>query len=1048
VTYVDARMNVWEALAGRAPGEPVGPADPGLWGAVVDRLNPARARPVLRAGIEAVELTSVRGAPYVMLRSPDDGSHACYLRLTPEEWQLALMMDGSYTVARLVAEFARIAGRLAPDQVRRVVADLAGNRMLDELPVDAFRPLLKIVPRPLPARLGRGLLAVARGRRVLVADIDRLITALYRGGLRVLFTRAAAIVLAVVAVAGLGVFVVNWWQGSESVFLTNGSYLLGAVVLLLLNVLALACHELGHALATKHAGREVPAAGFLVYFGIPSVFVDTTDVWMAGRRARMLVTAAGPATGLVLAGTAQLVGLAVPGLAPLAFKLAFAWYLNVLFNLNPFLALDGYYLLMDWVEIPNLRARGLSWVSSRLRGRPPRWGTLDREGRIIALYGVLAVLWLAIAANLAYRVWSDRVSGLATGLWHGGAGGKLLLLAVVLGLCAPLVYLLVGWLARRRRIARARRLEREREADLPRRLAALRGSDLGGLPEPMLAGLAARARWVHPRTGQQMVTAGGSQNAIYVVVDGAMQARRPGDPGGTIRHHVGPGGVVGLANALTGRSTTLNWHTAGTTLLAVPTATVATVIGPLPGPPPVDRAEAEALFADTPALSALAGDERLALIASAHPVDLEPGAPVTLPGPTHAVVVESGVIAMPDGTELRRGTLVGPVGDGSPGMVAQARTPVRLWVVPDAADLPPLVGAGARTPLTGPATAERTAPRSGVHPGGLYPPLAVPPGPPDGSEDPNVDRRFERRMWWLVLLLLLLAVLLTAVNFAPGPAWAEMPTNRVLLVAERGILTAEIDGQPVRLADGDRRYVGEGTRITVRQNSAGELTFQGGSAAVLCAGSTTEVGRLWTEAGRTRVPHGRLSVEEGRVLADTTSPSRAFRSLNLVLDRSLGAVTNDGPAWYAADPAAVTVATGRVSVDGAPVAPTNGALSCGDGIAVEPPAAGPSESPSEVPPSEELPSDLPSESSPPPTTEAPPPVIRPPGGEPADPPRTTGTPSRTPPPRPTTTRPPPPVDPSDDESPPIDPSDDGSPPVDPSGEQSPPSQPGSPPVIG
>ena len=141
-------------------------------------------------------------------------------------------------------------------------------------------------------------------------------------------------------------------------------------------------------------------------------------------------------------------------------------------------------------------------------------------------------------------------------------------------------------------------------------------SDLGGLPEPALAGLAARARWLHPPTGQQIVVAGGSQSAVFVVVDGALQARAPGDPGGTIRHHVGPGGVVGLANALTGRATALNWHTAGTTLLSVPTATVATVVGPLPGPPPNDRAEAEALFADTPALAALAGDERLALVAA------------------------------------------------------------------------------------------------------------------------------------------------------------------------------------------------------------------------------------------------------------------------------------------------------------------------------------------------------------------------------------------------------------------------------------------------
>src|SRR5687767_4448439 len=76
------------------------------------------------------------------------------------------------------------------------------------------------------------------------------------------------------------------------------------------------------------------------------------------------------------------------------FKLAFAWYLNALFNLNPFLALDGYYLLMDWLEVPNLRARGLAWVGARLRRRPPRFGQLDREGRLVALYGMLAVIWL------------------------------------------------------------------------------------------------------------------------------------------------------------------------------------------------------------------------------------------------------------------------------------------------------------------------------------------------------------------------------------------------------------------------------------------------------------------------------------------------------------------------------------------------------------------------------------------------------------------------------------------------------------------------------
>ena len=1020
MTYVETRISVREALAGRAPGEPLGPADPGLWGAVVDRLNPARARPVLRAGIEAVELISVRGSTYVMLRSPDDGSRACYLRLTPEEWQLALMMDGSHTVARLVAEFARLAGRLAPDQVRRIVADLAGNRMLDELPVDAFRPLQEIQRRALPERVGGGLLAALRGRRMLVVDIDGFVTGLYRGFGRLFFTKVAAVLLSIVAVAGLGVFVATWWRGSQAVFLTNGSYLLGAVVLVLLNFVALACHELGHALATKHAGREVPAAGLLVYFGIPSVFVDTTDVWMAGRRARILVTAAGPLTGLVLAGSLQLVGLAIPALGPLAFKLAFAWYLNSLFNLNPLLALDGYYLLMDWLEIPNLRARGIAWVTSRLRGRPPAWGGLDIEGKIVALYGVLAVLWLVVAANLAYRIWADRVSGLVTGLWHGGVGGQVLLLLILFGLCAPVIYLLAGRSARWWRSSRQRRAEREREADAPRRLAALRASDLGGLPDPALHGLAARARWVHPPTGRQMVTAGTTQQAVFVVVDGAMQARRPGDPGGMIRHHVGPGGVVGLANALTGRSTQLNWHTAGTTLLSVPTATVATVIGPLPGPPPGDRAEAEALFADTPALAALAHDERLALIAAAHPVDLEPGAPVILPGPTHAVVVESGVIALPDGVELRRGTLVGPVGDGSPGMVAQTRTPVRLWVMPDASVLPPLVGAPHHTGAPPPVSRGRAVSASGVHGAGVYPPLAAPPGPPDGSEDPDVDRRFQRRMWWLVWLVLLLALCLTVANFAPGPAWAEMPSDRALLTADHGPLTVRIDGVATALDEGGRRYVDDGSRIEVPAGSSGRLTFPGGSAALLCAGSRTQVGKLWTGDGRHREPHGVVTIDSGRMLADTSSTSGAFRPLSLVVRRPLGDVQNAGQSWYAVDPNAVTLSTGSVTVAGAPATASGTPLTCGDGVVVTPPSAEPSEEPSPEP-TTELPTEVtPSESavSSAPATELP---TIPEPGQPATtapgtttttrPPATTKPPTTKPPTttkpttRPTTTRP-------------------------------------------
>jgi putative peptide zinc metalloprotease protein len=972
VTVIDTRMSVWEALAGRAPGRPVGPADPGLWHAVAERLNPARTKPVLRRGIEEAHLVSVRGVAYVMLRSPD-GTNACYLRLAPEELELARLMDGTRTVARLVAEFARITGRLAPDQVTRVVADLAGNRMLEELPVDAFRRLQRVHRRPWPVRLGRAAIAFARGRRVIIARIDPLIGLLYRAGGRLFFTRFVAVLVGLVAAAGLGIFGWAWVRGAQPVFAFHGSYATGALVLLDLNVLALACHELGHALATRHAGRRVPAAGLLVYFGIPSVFVDTTDVWMAGRRARLVTTAAGPATGLFLAGVAQVVGLLDPALAPWTFKLSFAWYVNAAFNLNPFLALDGYYLLMDWLEVPNLRARGLSWIIARLRRRPPRFGQLDREGRLVALYGMLSVAWLAIAANLAYRVYLDRVDGLIVGLWRAGWWQRALLAAVIAGLAAPMVWVLFGWLGRRRRRLWQRLRERRLAADAPRRADGLARSVLGRLPARALTRLAADARWVRPRTGEQLVFAGAGQQSVYVVVDGALEARRPGDPTGTVRERVGAGGVVGLANALTGAASALAWYTAGTTLLAVPVSVVAAEVGPLAnsatsgrpifgadagaGFSAFERAEIEGLFDSAPALAGLSIEDKLALMSRARPYALPPGSPLVLAGANDAAVVSAGALGLRGGGERRRGELVGPLGVELPGAIATARTPARVWVLPAVAGLPLLLGGQARPTGGSPG---HHAPAFGAHPPSGYPPLAAPPGPPPSNSDDDKDRRFERRLWWLLILLLLLALLLTGMNLLAGlPAWSEMPADHALLQAQRGTVTAVVGGRPVTLHKGDKVYVSAKDTVAVGQRSTGLLTFRGGGYTVLCGESGATVGPL-ASSGYPVAPVGTLRLDVGTLLADTAATSRAFLPLALTLTTGGAQLANSGAARFAAAGGDADVSSGTVLRDSVRLPVTGDDLSCGDGTALSPPAPSGSPSASSSPSDLASPSALPS----------------------------------------------------------------------------------------
>ena len=918
-------LSLWEALAGRAPGQPAGHADPGLWHAVAERLNPARARPQLRKGIEHQTLATARGDTYVMLRSPDQLA-PCYVRLTPDEWQLAQLFTGQHTVARLIAEFARISGRLAPEQVIRVVADLAANRMLHELPVDAFKPLERLHRKPWPVRLGRGIVSALRGRRVILAGIDPLITGLYKAGARVLFTRGAAVLMAITAAFGLGLFVWSWYRADQSVFLTGQSYLTGALVLLGLNFLALVCHELGHALAVKHAGRRVPAAGFLIYFGIPSVFVDTSDVWMAGRKARILTTAAGPISGLVLAGVAQIVGLLFPPLAPWAFKLSFAWYINVLFNLNPFLALDGYYLLMDWLEIPNLRARGLAWVTGRVRRRSTKFGQLDAEGRLVALYGMLAVLWTVIALNIAYRIYADRVSGLVLGLWRTGFAGRLLLFVVIAGLCAPMIYLIAGWFARKFRGLHERLGERQAMVDVPRKMSLLEESPLARLPQNALHELAKHATWLRPKPGEALVTAGAAQPSVYVVAEGTLEGRRRGDPGGTVRQRVGLGGVVGMASALTGAPAALSWHTTGGRLLAVPAGLLARTVGPLGGPPPAERAEVEDLLVRSPEFAGRSEEDLLDLALRATPQHLPPGSQVRLPGPHDGLVVAAGTLTLSNGATVQAGQVVRPY-EHDHTHVGQTRSPVRLWVLPRPAALP-------RESDTG--TPVGRMPRYGAHSPVDYPPLAIPPGPPRSDIDHSRDGRFERRLWWLVLLLLLFALLLSGTNMLPSPAYAEMPADRAMITANAGTVQIQPpSGAPFVLGKGDRSYVDQGAIVAVAAKSRATVLFRGGGYGIACGSTVLQVGQLVSDDTEPIQPRGALAMRQGRILVDTRADSSAFAPVRLAISANGGQVTSStGPARFMVDRGVTRVASGTVTQGGTEIRPDNISLTCGDAEAL------------------------------------------------------------------------------------------------------------------
>lgn len=911
---VPRSQSVWEALAGSAPGRPDAPDDPDLWRLVADRLNPARARPSLREGIVESRLTSARGLPYVVLRSPD--SRPSYLRLTPEEADLARLMDGAHTVASLVGEFARATGTLAPAQVVRVVADLAANRMLTELPTNAFSSLDRLGARVARRRVGHVVLNIVRGRRFVVGSPDRVLDLAYRLGARLFFTRPVALLLALVGIIGFGAFVRTWASGGQAALHVSGSWGLGAISLLGFNVAALIAHEAGHGLAMRHARCKVPAAGFLLYFGIPSIFVDTTDAWMAGRRARIVTSAAGPAAVAGLAGALNLAALASPGLASVAFKLSFAWYLNTLLNLNPLMALDGYYLLMDWLEVPNLRTRGLQAVIAMVRRRVA-WRKLDSEGRIVTLYGVLAAAWALVFMSLSVRAWKDRVSTLVAGLWHSGVAARALLAGFVLLLVAPLGHALIALAITRVSKARSAMRERDVVGDEPRRLAAIRASRLGLLAPEQVARIARESRWVQPKPGADVITAGASVPGAVVVVEGALHGRRPGDPAGTVRERAATGDVVAVGAAVSARPSALTWTAAGTRLLVVPGAVMAAASGGW-SLAAEDQSEREAVL-DLPLFEAMSDDERHEASAQMRPLDLTPGQTISGSNPGRAAVVADGVLLTSDGRELRRGDLFGPPLDGST-IEASARTAARLWSVE----------ASAAKLVTPAATVVATA--FGAH-GGEEPPVVGPPprSGSDGGDGQRRDRRIRRALGVVVALAVVLGVLALDAARRPGVGWADAPRHTALLVATLGKVDAAIGDRVVQLDEGGRVLIGAADRVVVRERSVGTIFYRGGGISVLCPSTRATIEALSgrrTSSGR-EVPAAALALRGGRAISATRTHAAAFHDLALRVRSAGHLIANTGVARFSVGDGEAIAGSGVVRRDGVLLPVTPGSLPCG-----------------------------------------------------------------------------------------------------------------------
>ena len=321
----------------------------------------AALRPRLRSHAQ-IHRHEYRGRIWYVLQDHASGrSH----RFTPGAHYVIGLMDGKRPVQRIWEAASELLGDDAPtqDEIIQLLAQLHASDVLQcDVAPDTLE-LLSRYDRHERSRWKRRFwspLAI----RVPLLDPERLLARLLPLARPLLGWLGFLVWLAVV-ITGALLAALHWPDITEDV-VDRALAPHNLVWLWLVYPLVKALHELGHGLATKHWGGEVHEMGimFLVFMPVPYVDASAASAFREKRR-RMVVGGAGIMVELFLAAVALMVWLNVePGaVRTMAYNVMLIGGVStLLFNGNPLLRFDGYYVLADAIEIPNLGPRSNQYI--------------------------------------------------------------------------------------------------------------------------------------------------------------------------------------------------------------------------------------------------------------------------------------------------------------------------------------------------------------------------------------------------------------------------------------------------------------------------------------------------------------------------------------------------------------------------------------------------------------------------------------------------------------------------------------------------------------
>ena len=309
-----------------------------------------------------------RGQRWFVLQDSTGGR---YHRLSPGAYGLVSRMDGLLTVQELWDDACREGGDTIPtqDEVVELLMQLHANDLLHcDVTPDAAELFERYSKRK--QQKWKQWITQPTSLKIPLINPDAFLTE-WVHRLTWMFTLKGALLWLAVVLPALLLAGQNW----KELTLNLSDHVLSTsnlLVLALVYPIVKAAHELGHGFATKVWGGSVHEMGlmFLIFAPVPYVDASAASTFRSKHR-RAIVGAAGMLAEVFLAALAMYVWVLVePGVVrAIAFNvMLIAGVSTVIVNGNPLLRYDGYYILSDLIEIPNLGQRGqryLTYLSDR-----------------------------------------------------------------------------------------------------------------------------------------------------------------------------------------------------------------------------------------------------------------------------------------------------------------------------------------------------------------------------------------------------------------------------------------------------------------------------------------------------------------------------------------------------------------------------------------------------------------------------------------------------------------------------------------------------------